>query len=533
MQFSRATTLNSFENKAALTFLKENYAFIFMFLNLSLALFLRLYNLSTVPAGLNNDEAVNGVDAFSIAHTLRDHHGNFLPPMLESYGDWASPALTYLTVPFVWLLGLSEFSVRLPVALAGVASVFLMYLLVKNFTARKDLALLASFLLSIMPWHIISSRWAIPPNIVCFFLLLLLAAFCLVPDTQPRLWKYGLITLAAVLATYSYPTQKMFIPMLLGAFCLVDLAKKLPWKQLIQKYLIIGVPYLLLVSPIYLLTLLDPGKYNFRFSAVSIFSLKSNPVLEFSSRYISYFELDFNFGKGIVAYNFLAVFYYAGIVFCIYSLFSQKPFIIPKPVSVLLLAWLFIYPIAASLTIDYYYNTRVIHGFPLLIIFSVIGLAALLNLVKKRVIAVCLYAGVWAIAAVYLLNFSNLYFNYYPEITAQGFQYGVRDYQEYLLENDSKFSSVKVDTRTNSPYIYYLFYSEKDPRQYNYAENNSGRGSASGWQPVSKLGKYNFDTIAPEELAGATEIYAVKDKADFTWYKVYAKESTWYVVRQF
>ncbi|NJK52228.1 MAG: phospholipid carrier-dependent glycosyltransferase [Leptolyngbyaceae cyanobacterium SU_3_3] len=136
---------------------------------LVIALVLRLFRLSENPVSLNQDEAVNGYDAYSLGLTMRDHHGNFLPPMLESFGDWASPTITYLTVPFVKLFGLSEWAIRLPIALLGIATIVLIYIFTVQIFNRKKLGLLAAFLLTIMPWHITLSRWAIPPCIVPFF----------------------------------------------------------------------------------------------------------------------------------------------------------------------------------------------------------------------------------------------------------------------------------------------------------------------------------------------------------------------------
>ncbi|MCY7323551.1 MAG: glycosyltransferase family 39 protein, partial [Phormidesmis sp. CAN_BIN36] len=119
-------------------------------LTLLIALFLRLYRLSSNPVSLNQDEAVNGYDAYSLMMTMRDHHGNFMPIMLESFDDWVSPTITYLTIPFVKLLGLSEFSIRLPIALLGTATVALIYILTVQLFNSKRLGLLAAFLLAIM-----------------------------------------------------------------------------------------------------------------------------------------------------------------------------------------------------------------------------------------------------------------------------------------------------------------------------------------------------------------------------------------------
>ena len=92
------------------------------------SLVIRVFRLTSVPPALNQDEAVNGYDAYALGLTLKDHHGNFLPVMLQSFDDWASPLITYITIPLVKNLGLSVFSVRITASLLGVGSIFLLYL---------------------------------------------------------------------------------------------------------------------------------------------------------------------------------------------------------------------------------------------------------------------------------------------------------------------------------------------------------------------------------------------------------------------
>jgi hypothetical protein len=77
MDLSRLTNFNRVEKLSFPALVKENLAFYLLGLNLLLALFLRLYNLAGIPVWVTPDEAVNGVDAYSLSQTLRDHHGNF------------------------------------------------------------------------------------------------------------------------------------------------------------------------------------------------------------------------------------------------------------------------------------------------------------------------------------------------------------------------------------------------------------------------------------------------------------------------
>src|ERR1044071_3960171 len=91
---------------------------------------LRFARLKEIPPGLNQDEAVNGYDAYSLFLTGRDHHGHPFPfAGLESFGDWVSPFLTFVTVPAVGLLGLRVEVVRGVTAALGVLAILVMYLL--------------------------------------------------------------------------------------------------------------------------------------------------------------------------------------------------------------------------------------------------------------------------------------------------------------------------------------------------------------------------------------------------------------------
>lgn len=183
---------------------------VYLVLIIAIALLLRVYDLANNPIALNQDEAINGYDAYSLITTMGDHHGNFMPIMLESFGDWVSPVITYITIPFVQLLGLSEFSIRLPVALLGVGTVVLIYLFSLQVFNDKKLALIAAFFLAIMPWHITLSRWAIPPSIVPFFLLLFMTVFlgAIKNNSKEPYYKFILASLCAGILTYSYPTDR-------------------------------------------------------------------------------------------------------------------------------------------------------------------------------------------------------------------------------------------------------------------------------------------------------------------------------------
>ena len=99
---------------------------------LVLASFLRLFCLGGYPS-LNADEAAIGYNAWSLIQTGKDEHGNSWPIHFKSFGDFKPGGYFYIVLPFVKLLGLNEWAVRLPSALMATATIYLVYLLAKLF----------------------------------------------------------------------------------------------------------------------------------------------------------------------------------------------------------------------------------------------------------------------------------------------------------------------------------------------------------------------------------------------------------------
>src|SRR5690606_39044514 len=123
--------------------------------------------------GFTPDEASFGYDAYSLLKTGKDQWGHPVPIVLESFGDFKPPLYAYLTIPFVAVFRMSEFSVRLPNAIAGTLAIYATYLMVSELAKHTKLskrksetfALLSALLLSISPWHVMLSRGAFEANL--------------------------------------------------------------------------------------------------------------------------------------------------------------------------------------------------------------------------------------------------------------------------------------------------------------------------------------------------------------------------------
>src|SRR5947207_11844011 len=116
---------------------------VIILLILLAALFLRIYKIDSNPPGLTPDEASLGYNAYSILKTGKDEYGTFLPIIFKSFGDYKPGLYVYLDVPFVALGGLNEVTTRLPSVFAGVFTVYLVYLIVKELFKDDRLALVS------------------------------------------------------------------------------------------------------------------------------------------------------------------------------------------------------------------------------------------------------------------------------------------------------------------------------------------------------------------------------------------------------
>lgn len=173
-----------------------------------------------IPGGINQDEAMAGVDAWALSKYGTDRYGTFMPVHFTAwrYGQM-SVLLSYCMVPFIRLFGFGTLAVRMPMLLAGCGSVALVYLVGKRLFSQKS-ALLAMAFTAVNPWHFMQSRWSLDCNL--FPHVFLLAFFLLLAGLEKRRWLYlsmvffGLTFYCYAVAVYAV------IPFLLGyaAWCL-------------------------------------------------------------------------------------------------------------------------------------------------------------------------------------------------------------------------------------------------------------------------------------------------------------------------
>src|SRR3989344_997489 len=145
-------------------FLKwETFCLIFI---LGVASFFRLYRMEDYITFLGDE----GRDVLIVYDIL---HGDLtlLGPTASVGGFFLGPIYYYFMAPFLWLFNYSPVGPAVMVAIFGIATVFLIYKIGKEFFSAP-IGLIASGLYAISPLVIIYSRSSWNPNLMPFFSLL-------------------------------------------------------------------------------------------------------------------------------------------------------------------------------------------------------------------------------------------------------------------------------------------------------------------------------------------------------------------------
>lgn len=474
------------------------------FLILLVAVLLRLWKLDVIPPHLTPDEAALGYNAYSILKTGSDEHGQFLPVVFKSFGDYKPGLYVYLTVPFVAVFGLTEWSVRLPGALGGVLAVWLIYFIVKKFgetgfthlekqVQTDKLALASSFLLAINPWHIHFSRGAWEANIsltltllgIYFFLkafknsnfLLLSSVFFSLTFLayQGAKLSTSIVLLILVITFWKEMKSLLLSGTVLASSIFVGLVVSFP----ILLSVISGQTGRLNVFSVfsyprpqgYLQTFLDQGEervgglnYYLFHSETLNFSrgVMGRWFNHFSGRFL-FFEGDYQNPRhsspnhGMLLLSDLLFLIVGGVVFLKTKEKRLRKFII---------LWLILAPLPAVLSRDQVHAIRALNMVFPLTLLSATGFTYLFERRSKTIKAFLLI-----IFSVSLIYYLDSYFIHLSKHNSKYWDYGFKQIVEVVTPIQKNYKEIKIQQSFAQPYIYFLFYQKYDPASYQKQAN--------------------------------------------------------------
>ncbi len=451
---------------------------------------LRIYNLNKVPPGLTWDEASLGYNAYSILRTGRDEYGSFLPLTLKSFGDYKPALYTYLDVPFVAILGLSEWAVRMPSVLAGLGFILLTYLIIKEIFKEEKLALASAFFASISPVSIQFSRAGYESNIAVT--LNLLGAYFLLRGLKNS--KYFIVSaIAFILSLYSYQSSKLFVPVIVAAF-LIFFRKTIKRDRFFWTGSGIFITFVIIVfSSTFIWGQSDRLQAQNFFAyprteeqinqiskedgmprGTAGFEIFHGEWFKYISglleRYFIYFSPKTLFVDGDYSPRHsvpdLGILNYYGLIlipFGFYLLWMRK-----EDKRLLILIWLFTASIPAVLSRDLISMVRALNLiFPFAVLegFGFIYLCAKLSRtfkIKESVFMALILSAV----TVNLLIYLDYYTVHFPKENSQGWLYGYKQVIAQLPDNPAKYKNIIFSDEYGQPYIYYLFYKQYSPEKF-------------------------------------------------------------------
>jgi len=492
---------------------------------------LRFWHISIVPPGIHADEADSGYNAYSLLKTGHDMYGTFLPYQITGFAEnFRTPLSTYLTVPFVAVLGLNEMSIRLPAVLLGTFFPLLLYLLTKNLFSSKPLALLVAFAAAINPWAVHISR-AYADHILAIDFVLLGLVFL---TNKKKTVKYAMLGGAALgLSMFSYHAPKIFLPLFLPFFFYWVFKRRFFNQSTIISGGIFGIFFLAVV----LLSLFFSGAQEL--SNVSIFnsdlsakqvnkerrvttaplfvaSVFHNKVLvhtkEFSRNFFTFLSPRYLFFDGEA--NLTAwigdrgVFFPISLVFFLYGLFSL--FKEKKDLGILLVGWILLGSIPGAITNNQMYTYRNIFVLPAMLLIISFGVLALMqNLngsgVKKRVVLSCF-------AVLFAFNFLGYYFHYffdYPVYSRSWWAADQRDTLLFAIEDGKLYDHVYVSGGRDWALLY-AFYTKLDPIQFQKALRETEEKNGTEYITI---GSFRFGPVfmkatdRPEDVLPSNTLY--------------------------
>lgn len=459
-----------------------------------IAVFLRFWQLDVIPPGIHADEAAGTYATYSILKTGLEPHGRLNLLALEDLNTGGThPSLnTYFQMPFVKILGLNAYSVRLPSAIMGaITVVFFFFILMRLFGSQK-IAFLGMFLLAINPWALHISRQGLGEAISIFTILLGTTMYLY---SQKKLYMFILSAIFFGLSVFSYDAPKIFLP----PFILLLIFFTRDWVFKAKSYLLV---FLLIILSFYLvmlkLTFFDNGLYHFSraniFESVaenvdserfqtnaplwlsSIFHNKLSVSLKrFETSYVSIFSLNWFFvnGSGNLQHSvgnhgefflFEMPFFFIGI----YLAFKKS-----YRLGTFLLGWMLIGAIPGGLTTGNY-AYRSVHVLPIPIIFSSLGIIwfweksnKFLYIIKSIARLILL-----TLMLIYISSYLYTYFFDYSVYASEYWNKQQNDAIKFVSEESNKYKNVFVDG--GEPWaIEYAFINKLDPLVYQNAFKNN------------------------------------------------------------
>ncbi len=478
--------------------LKENKYELITYFAMVVGFIIRLINLEKMPNGLIPDEASAGYEAFSILNYGTDRLGKGYPVFLISWGSGQNALYTYLLIPFIKILGLTKFAVRLPMAIVSCVSIIAMYYLLKNIFNKKIATIGVTFL-AICPWHIMKARYGLEsnifPNVVLFAILFMVLG---IKKEKMRDFYLGWFLLG--LSTYAYGTSYFFatiFSIITLIFLLVK--RKIKFKNAFIAISIAAFVALPIITMIFINTFdlqeikifgfTIPRLFINRFEGnCSIFS--SNFITNSINNFITSLKIliiqDENFMWGLTYWYSMPLF----LIGAYEAIIKNRKYHITNQIMNIwfLSAILLLFMVTPGII-------RINIIMIPIIYYIILGMSIILEVYKNK------RWNLVVITIIIIASFIGFVYNYFStKYTGAEFVDGVQDVIKYVDSLENK--KIYMEYNIKEPYIYVLFYARKNPKDFYSTVTYFEDVKIKEFENVKHFNKYYFyipENIEPKE----------------------------------
>lgn len=310
------------KNSKSQTFLKKYLVWILFALVIALAVFFRFYKLNVLPPGLHPDEAANGLDIFRI---LENHDWR----IIYNTNGPREALFFYLQAIFVYFMGNTILALRIAPALFGVLSVVVIFFATKEWANRRT-ALITAFFMAVTPWVVIIQRDGFRASLVPLFIGLVML-FAAKAYKSGKTIYYVLAAVFLGLGFYTYTAFSMILAALIGGLVYLLIVRrkwlKDNWKKLLLSLAVFGV----VMTPLLITTIKDPGGSTARAGGTSFLNKELNggkPIQTFLSgtaktllqyNYVGDQNNRHNLGGQPLLNMFVGLMFVLGLVMCLFN----------------------------------------------------------------------------------------------------------------------------------------------------------------------------------------------------------------------
>lgn len=414
--------------------------------------FLYFWRLGTAPVYLAHDEVLFAVQAQSIANTLRDVSGAFLPLYIHMGGNyWCSPEHIYATAALLRFVHISDAVIRVPSVVVGLLAAGLMYFVGRRLFQSAWYGLLTAVFFALTPAHFLASRFKVESHYPLPFITGWLLCLLCFRDSRRTIW---LFAAGATLGfgMYSYHASPVMMPLYLtmtvGLLLAIsdrplDGVKPAAWAVL--GFAILALPFAVFVAthPEYIrgevnaYSVFDATNLNLYHGFREIVSWVG--LTARSEVYYDYFNPSFLFFSGgsslIEATQRAGVFLLPFAIFLpagVYRLLKHET----TPFAWLLIAGFLTAPAAAALVVEAYATRRILPMLPFASIIAAYGVKQLLLSSRQWLRYACV--GLLAAVPVCFAYFYVDYMGPYRVRSAYWFENNIRGALESTIEHAAR-----------------------------------------------------------------------------------------------